>query len=125
MRPFRAWDQDWKKATAAYRKALQEFPDQPKALNSLGLALYQLGEFDEALQMYQRVAELSRMIPRLSRKSRKFQNARNLDMAVDSSIKALKNFLTSAKWTKPLKTGRVLPPATRSPDRTLAARHGS
>ncbi len=48
-----AWDQDWKKAAAAYRQALPEFPDQPRALNSLGLALYQLGEFDEALRTYQ------------------------------------------------------------------------
>src|SRR5260370_34971791 len=54
-----AWDQDWKKAACAYRRALQEFPDQPKALNSLGLALYQLGEFDESLRTYQRVSELS------------------------------------------------------------------
>ena len=54
-----AWDQDWKKAAAAYRQALQEFPDQPRALNSLGLALFQLGEFDEALRIYQQVAQLS------------------------------------------------------------------
>ncbi len=54
-----AWDQEWEKAAAAYRKALQEFPDHPKALNSLGLALYQLGNFDEALQIYLHVAKLS------------------------------------------------------------------
>ena len=40
-----AWDQEWDKAVAAYRQALQEFPDHPKALNSLGLALYQLGNY--------------------------------------------------------------------------------
>jgi len=33
-----AWDQEWSKAVSAYRKALQEMPDHPKALNSLGLA---------------------------------------------------------------------------------------
>jgi len=54
-----AWDQEWDKAVAAYRQALQEFPDHPKALNSLGLALYQLGSFEEALQTYMRVAKLS------------------------------------------------------------------
>ena len=26
-----AWDQDWRKAAAEYRKALQELPDQPKS----------------------------------------------------------------------------------------------
>ncbi|MEB2332911.1 MAG: tetratricopeptide repeat protein [Anaerolineaceae bacterium] len=54
-----AWDQEWNKAASAYRKALQEMPDQPKALNSLGLALFQLGEFDEALRTYTRVAQTS------------------------------------------------------------------
>ena len=54
-----AWDQEWDKASAAYRRALQEFPDNPKALNSLGLALYQLGNMDEALQIYINVAKLS------------------------------------------------------------------
>jgi len=54
-----AWDQDWKKAAAEYRQALQEFPDQPRALNSLGLALFQLGDFDEALRIYQQVIPLT------------------------------------------------------------------
>jgi tetratricopeptide (TPR) repeat protein len=54
-----AWDQEWDKAVAAYRQALQEFPDHPKALNSLGLAFYQLGNFEEALHAYMRVTKLS------------------------------------------------------------------
>jgi tetratricopeptide (TPR) repeat protein len=54
-----AWDQEWEKATAEYRRALQEFPDHPKALNSLGLALYQLARFEEALHTYERVVKIS------------------------------------------------------------------
>jgi tetratricopeptide (TPR) repeat protein len=54
-----AWDQEWGKAAAAYRKALQEMPDNPKALNSLGLALYQQAHFEEALQIYKRAAQVS------------------------------------------------------------------
>ena len=54
-----AWDQEWDKASAAYRRALQEFPDHPKALNSLGLALYQLNNMEEALHIYINVAKLS------------------------------------------------------------------
>ena len=46
-----AWDQEWSKAAAAYRRALEEFPDHPKALNSLGSALHQLNQVDEALQI--------------------------------------------------------------------------
>ena len=54
-----AWDQEWGKAAAAYRKALQEMPDNPKALNSLGLALFQQANYEEALQIYKRVAQVS------------------------------------------------------------------
>jgi tetratricopeptide (TPR) repeat protein len=54
-----AWDQKWEKAAASYRAALNEFPDHVSALSSLGLALYQLGKFEEALNAYRRVAELS------------------------------------------------------------------
>jgi tetratricopeptide (TPR) repeat protein len=54
-----AWDQMWDKAAASYQAALSEFPDHPKALNSLGLALYQLDKFDEALQVYIRAAKAS------------------------------------------------------------------
>jgi tetratricopeptide (TPR) repeat protein len=54
-----AWDQEWGKAAAEYRKALQEMPDNPKALSSLGLALYQQADFEEALQIYKRAAQVS------------------------------------------------------------------
>ena len=54
-----AWDQDWAKAAECYRRALLATPDQPNALNNLGLALYQLGEFQESLHTYRRVAHLA------------------------------------------------------------------
>ncbi len=54
-----AWDQEWKKAATSYRKALEEFPNNPKALSSLGLALLQSQEFDEALQVYIHAAQVS------------------------------------------------------------------
>lgn len=54
-----AWDQLWNKAAASYRVALKEIPDSPKALSSLGLALFQLQDFDEALVIYQKLAEVS------------------------------------------------------------------
>jgi Flp pilus assembly protein TadD len=54
-----AWDQEWSKAVNAYRRALEEFPDNPKALSSLALALYQSGSIEEALQIYMNVAKLS------------------------------------------------------------------
>ena len=54
-----AWDQEWGKAVNSYRKALEEFPDHPKALSNLGLALLQSQQYDEALQIYDRVSKIS------------------------------------------------------------------
>jgi tetratricopeptide (TPR) repeat protein len=54
-----AWDQEWDKAAAAYRKALDEIPNNPKALSSLGLALFELERYDESLQVYQKAAQVA------------------------------------------------------------------
>ena len=54
-----AWEQSWDQAASYYRQALEEFPDQPKALTSLGLALYQLQNYSEALKYYRRVVEIT------------------------------------------------------------------
>jgi tetratricopeptide (TPR) repeat protein len=54
-----AWDQHWDRAIAAYTAALKEFPDDPNALTSLGLALFQSDRFEEALRAYQRAATLT------------------------------------------------------------------
>ena len=43
-----AWDQDWQRAVDYYHQALEEIPDDPIALVSLGLALYELGLYDQA-----------------------------------------------------------------------------
>ncbi len=51
-----AWDQQWEKAVEAYQRALNEFPDHPQALTSLGLALFQLQRYDEALKAYLQAA---------------------------------------------------------------------
>lgn len=53
-----AWDQDWDKSVELYRQALEEVPDHPSALASLGLAHFQLKQYDEALREYQRVSAL-------------------------------------------------------------------
>jgi tetratricopeptide (TPR) repeat protein len=48
-----AWDQLWEQAAGYYRQALNEIPENPKALNSLGLALYEIKQFKEALGVYE------------------------------------------------------------------------
>lgn len=89
-----AWDQDWKKAAAAYRKALQEFPDHPTALNSLGLALFQLGQLDEALRIYQQVALISKDDPVPFEKVAQISERNgDLNTAIEASMKAAEMFL--------------------------------
>ncbi len=51
-----AWDQQWARAIACYRTALQEVPTDSTALSSLGFALLQSGKSDDALRVYQRAA---------------------------------------------------------------------
>jgi len=54
-----AWDQDWNKALAFYQAALVEFPQDAKALISLGMTLFELQRLEEALQAYYSVARLT------------------------------------------------------------------
>ncbi|MEK9163944.1 MAG: tetratricopeptide repeat protein, partial [Chloroflexota bacterium] len=54
-----AWDQQWDKAIAGYRRALDEFPDDGNALSNLGLTLLATDKLEEALVVYQRAARLN------------------------------------------------------------------
>ncbi len=54
-----AWDLEWDKAIGFYRKALALSPDHPGALTSLGLALLEAEQYQEALKIYQHAGKLS------------------------------------------------------------------
>jgi tetratricopeptide (TPR) repeat protein len=54
-----AWDQEWDKAITAYARAIQEFPEDPSAHNSLGLALLQAGRYEDSLKVYSRAIQLA------------------------------------------------------------------
>jgi len=89
-----AWDQEWGKAAAAYRKALQEIPDNPKALNSLGLALFQQGDYEEALQIYKRAAQVSHQDPSpMEKLAQLLERTGHLKEAIDAALKAAELFL--------------------------------
>lgn len=89
-----AWDQDWSKAASSYRRALLEFPDRPNALNSLGLALYQLGEFEEALRTYKHVARLSPNNPvPLEKVAQISERLGDLNVAAEAAMRAGEIFL--------------------------------
>jgi len=102
-----AWDQEWDKAAAAYRKALEEMPNNPKALSSLGLALFELQLFDESLQVYQqaaqaasndpvpleKVAQLSERLGNVKEAVQGFLQAAELYIKNQESEKALENWV--------------------------------
>jgi tetratricopeptide (TPR) repeat protein len=91
-----AWDQEWGKAATSYRKALEEFPDHPKALSSLGLALLQSQQFDEALQIYQRVAQVSSTDPvPFERIAQLSERLGQLKQAGDAAMKAAELYLNN------------------------------
>lgn len=114
-----AWDQDWKKAAAEYRKALQEIPDHPKALNSLGLALYQLGEVEEALRIYQHLAQFSPDDPFTWEKIAQLsERLGEINTAVEASMKAAEAFFNQRDVQKAIENwSRV---TTLNPEHVLA-----
>jgi tetratricopeptide (TPR) repeat protein len=89
-----AWDQEWNKAATSYRRALEELPDHPKALSSLGLALLQSQQFDEALQVYQRVAQISSTDPvPFERIAQLSERLGQLKQASEAAMKAAELYL--------------------------------
>src|SRR5512134_3512211 len=89
-----AWDQEWGKAITAYRAALQEMPDNPKALNSLGLALLQQGSYEESLQIYKRVAQVTPQDPSpMEKLAQLFERTGHLREAIEAASRAADLFL--------------------------------
>ncbi len=86
-----AWDQQWDKAAAAYQKALDESPDNPKALSSLGLALFELQKYDESLQVYQKavLAGPTDPVP--------LENVGQLSERLGNNLEAVQSYLKAAE----------------------------
>jgi tetratricopeptide (TPR) repeat protein len=96
-----AWDQQWDKAAAAYQQALNEFPDQPKALSSLGLALFQLQKFEQALAAYQHAARVSPTDPvPLEKIAQLSERLGNLPQAVQAALQAAELFIKNQEAEK-------------------------
>ncbi|MEA4908154.1 MAG: tetratricopeptide repeat protein [Chloroflexi bacterium] len=89
-----AWDQNWEKATDYYRQALQEFPNNPNALNSLGLALFELQQYEESLVCYHKAAQLSTNDPMpLEKMARIYERLGQLPEAFKTSTEAAELYL--------------------------------
>jgi tetratricopeptide (TPR) repeat protein len=84
-----AWDQAWDKAAVFYQAALDEFPDNSKALNSLGMALYELQRLDESLKAYQRASKASPEDPLpLERIAQLSERLGQIKLAVQAAMQA-------------------------------------
>ncbi len=89
-----AWDQDWAAAAESYQRALEEFPDNPKALSSFALALFQQQKYDEALRAYQRLAEVSPDDPIAFEKiAQLFERLGRIREAIQAAIQAADLYL--------------------------------
>lgn len=54
-----AWDQDWQKAADFYQEAFEIAPDEPSVLLNLGLAYFELGDYDRSLLYYSKATNIS------------------------------------------------------------------
>ena len=86
-----AWDQQWDRAAASYRTALEEFPDNPKALSSLGLALFELQQYSESLQVYEKAAESAPNDPV------PLENVGQISARLGNKQEAIQSFLKAAE----------------------------
>ncbi len=98
-----AWDQNWDKAVAAYKKALEEIPDHPKALSSLGLALFELQKYPESLQAYLRTAKVSPDDPvPLEKIAQLSERSGDLKQAIQASLRAAELYIKNQDSNKAL-----------------------
>ena len=96
-----AWDQEWEKAAAEYRAALKEFPNNPQALSSLGLALFEQQDYTAALQNYQKAASLAPDDPVPQEKiARIYERLGKLNEAVGASLQAAEMHLKARSADK-------------------------
>ena len=107
-----AWDRTWEQAALFYRQALKEFPDDAQALTSLGLALFELQRYEEALACYRRaavitpddplpaekVAQICERIGRLNDATRAGLQAADLYMKNREVEKAIENWIRVTRF---------------------------
>jgi tetratricopeptide (TPR) repeat protein len=100
-----AWDERWEKAATYYRQALAEFPDNPQALASLGLALIELQDFDEALICYQKAAKTMPDDPLpLEKIAQLSERVGNLDLASHTSLRAAELYMKNHDAAKAIES---------------------
>ncbi len=96
-----AWDQNWELAAQQYRRALEYAPENVQALTSLGLALFELQEYEESLRFYLKAARLAREDPLpLEKIAQICERLGNIDRAQAASLQAAEVYLKNKEIQK-------------------------
>lgn len=96
-----AWDQQWEQAARHYRQALDEFPNHPNALSSLGMALFEMKDFEEALKIYTKASQISPEDPLTAEKiAQVCERLGKLPECIQASLKAADLFLKARDMEK-------------------------
>jgi tetratricopeptide (TPR) repeat protein len=105
-----AWDGMWDKAADYYRQALQVTPDQPRALSSLALALYEQGQYDSALQTYLHAARITPGQPALLEKiAQLYERLGSVDWAAAAALQAAELYVKNHELDRAIENwNRVL-----------------
>jgi tetratricopeptide (TPR) repeat protein len=89
-----AWDLKWDRAIEFYKKALAEFPDDANALSSLGLAMIETGNFNDALATYHKASKSNPDDPiPIERCAEIFERLGQLEEAVTQRNNAAERYL--------------------------------
>jgi tetratricopeptide (TPR) repeat protein len=96
-----AWDQLWDQAADSYRQALAEDPDNPRALTSMALALYQMQDYEQSLNYYIKAARVSPDDPMPAEKvALLFERLGRLDRAQGAALQAAEIYLKNRDVNK-------------------------
>ncbi len=96
-----AWDQQWDLAARYYNQALEEIPNHPTALSSLGMAMYELKDFQEALKIYTKASQISPEDPLTAEKiAQVCERLGKLPECIQASLKAADLFLKARDMEK-------------------------
>ncbi len=105
-----AWDQDWERASDFYRQALAEIPDHPQALSNLGLALFELQDYEESLRCYLKVVKALPEDPvPVEKVAQLYERLGNLERAQQVALHAAELYLKNRDVKKAIENwNRVL-----------------
>lgn len=96
-----AWDQQWDQAARFYRQALDEFPNHPNALSSLGMALFEMKDYEEALKVYRKASQISPEDPLTAEKiAQVCERLGQVPECIQVSLKAADLFLKARDMEK-------------------------